>query len=427
MSGESGLMMDDTSTAQNKSCCEQIRDGAMRVGLSKPLDKHRELTQEQVQLVLGTLMGDGSMYKKTSKAKTKTNALGRVLGTHPRYYTTHGKIQEEYCRHKADVLSNYVNTPPKIRENQGWGIESCVFTTLTSSAFDWVYDLVFQKDKKVVTQRWLDFLTIEGIAWWFMDDGSGTTRSTTLSTHGFSHAENELISKWLTGLGYKTTIDKIHRRGRTLFSLRLNVDAAYKLQESMRPYIHRSMLYKLKVQNPEVQASCARCGDTLKLHRRQLSNENFCSDCLKLNRRNSLDKYYKTHKDEITKRQAEYRKEHQELCSQRSMASRRKNAERYREYKRSWRKEKKNDPDFKTKKAADDKRHREKMKQNPEKMAAAAAKRQAARTRRMQDPEYREKTHLQQIARRAKRTPEQIEKDRTENRDRMRRSSITQE
>lgn len=388
--------------------------------MANQLTKLNPLSDTQLQMILGTMLGDGCF---TCESKN------------PRYRTTHGRKQAEYCQSKADLLDDYIGTPMKIIENRGFGQESAYFSTLSTPVFASLYGLVCPGGKKTVTQEWLDQLTIEGISWWFQDDGSGYQNQITFSTHGFSHPECQLLAQWLTGMGFSASVRQV-KRGTTFYSVvSLQKQPAWKLQEMVRPYIHSSMTYKLRVTGLTSASVCVQCGAIFQRDTATAgAPSTYCSDtCRQAAIRRQKCRWNGDNQEQ--KNQAERERYYRDIAATRrkkreQAASKRKEMEQDAEAKaahlksrRRWRNANKGRPEVKAVKAAQDKRYRSQVTNNPQKKAEQAAKRRAARERRMADPAYREKIRQQQITRRAQRTPEQIEENRRKTRERMRSSS----
>ena len=58
------------------------------------------------------------------------------------------------------------------------------------------WDLCYRDQKKTVSREWLDVLDAEGLAWWWMDDGSISGGQGNLSTHSYTVAEVLLMQEW---------------------------------------------------------------------------------------------------------------------------------------------------------------------------------------------------------------------------------------
>ena len=215
--------------------------------------KLKPCSPSEKQLLLGTLLGDGSMQ------------WGSKL--HGRIRFTHGKVQENYCRYKAQALKSYVKTQPQIVENRGWGKESCVFSTVLTPAFSFMYALAYRQDStntqklvKTVTQEWADLLTWEGIAWWYQDDGTLTQAGGVhISTHGFPEEQVAILADALTQRGVPAKVQPVKKGQKTYFIIAIGLEATRKFIEKVKPYVHESMLYKVNLQD-RTFLTCHFCG-----------------------------------------------------------------------------------------------------------------------------------------------------------------------
>jgi hypothetical protein len=224
----------------------------------KPLEgttfaKLKPCSPSEKQLLLGTLLGDGSMQ------------WGSKL--HGRIRFTHGQVQEAYCRQKAHILRSYVKTQPQIVENRGWGDKSCVFSTVLTPAFSFMHALAYRPDftnpqklVKTVTQEWLNLLTWEGIAWWYQDDGTLTQAGGVhISTHGFPQEQVELLANMLTQRGVAAKAQQVKKGEKIYFIIVIGSEATRKFIEKVKPFVHPSMSYKVDLQT-QTFLTCHFCG-----------------------------------------------------------------------------------------------------------------------------------------------------------------------
>jgi transposase-like protein len=184
-------------TGLSESVVRASNVGRMRTSSeSLSLKKGRHLDHHQTQCVLGTLLGDSSIGK--------------------RYLTmVHCEAQEEYLRYKNDLLGG-----PKVkigRQRPGsysagskyFRIDYC-----NKIGLDPIRKIVFGVNgKKRVTEKWLSNLDAEGVAYWFMDDGSSSwTKSgkptCSIATYGFDLKENLLLIEKLKSMGVDARLHK---------------------------------------------------------------------------------------------------------------------------------------------------------------------------------------------------------------------------
>jgi hypothetical protein len=103
---------------------------------------------------------------------------------------------------------------------------------------------------KRVTPSWVAQLNLVSLAYWFMDDGStqwsvskpGTISSAALHTQGFSRAENDLLAQWLMSKGFPARVSV----SKGYPYLYLPRSSAELLCAAIAPYVHNSMLYKVR-------------------------------------------------------------------------------------------------------------------------------------------------------------------------------------
>jgi DNA polymerase III gamma/tau subunit len=149
-----------------------------------------DISDGALQVVLGTLLGDGSFSKNP-------DITGERGGSQPRLSMVHGSKQLEYLSLKVSVMGQLSG---KIRSghcSDAWG-ERVVHAsrTKTCSSFMPIYSLLYPSGKKFVSRQYLDMVSDLGLAVWFMDDGSVSKHNACLSVHGFSIDEVETIVLW---------------------------------------------------------------------------------------------------------------------------------------------------------------------------------------------------------------------------------------
>jgi hypothetical protein len=126
------------------------------------------LSEVQQNIILGCVLGDGYMRKKT-------NAHLQI---------THSLKQKEYVDWKYGELKNIVLTPPKSYKGNGKRVGYRFFTrslpSLTRIHDDFYHDRV----KRVPSNIVLKPLTL---AVWFMDDGNKSRNSCYLNTQKLTY------------------------------------------------------------------------------------------------------------------------------------------------------------------------------------------------------------------------------------------------
>jgi recombination protein RecA len=214
--------------------------GEMIPGDRVMIAEQQRLGEQQIQLILGSLMGDGNL---------SPNPKGRS-GT--RFRMGHGAKQVAYLDWKASLLGNI----PYARTMNAKGAVFADFTPLPelSELREAVY---FGDGKKYLTWDYLKRLTPLALAVWYMDDGSFTLRSKgvqertaggtgriTICVEAMSPGSRERLAHYLRdtyGLGVKLICSGARKKSVLVFS----TSASEKFQKLVAPYVHPSMEYKL--------------------------------------------------------------------------------------------------------------------------------------------------------------------------------------
>ena len=202
-------------------------------------EQHR-LSDQQMQVVLGSLMGDGNL---------SPNPHGRS-GT--RFRLGHGVKQAAYLDWKVSLLGNIECT----RSVNAKGAVFADFTPLAELAE--LHDVVyFGAGKKHLTWDYLKTLTPLALAIWYMDDGSFTLRSKGLQerTRGgsgrieicveaMSEGSRARLVQYLQdthGLDVRLRAAGTAKKAVLVFS----AAGTEKFQKLVAPFVHPSMEYKL--------------------------------------------------------------------------------------------------------------------------------------------------------------------------------------
>lgn len=180
------------------------------------------LTEVQHEVVIGTLLGDGSM-------RCKTNALLEV---------NHSSRQSSYVLWKYRHLQRLVGTPPRVRRGNGSRI-ACRFVTRSLPELTPYYHLVYEGGSKRVPEVELSSLAL---AVGFMDDGSGSRNAVYLNTQQFDVVGQRRLLAMLErqwGIDGALNRDKCYRR------IRLSVDGTKRLAQLIDPHLLPELRYKL--------------------------------------------------------------------------------------------------------------------------------------------------------------------------------------
>lgn len=180
------------------------------------------LSEVQQSIIMGCLLGDGSMRKKK-------NAYLEI---------NHCFHQKALVDWKYQYLQEFVRTPPKARTGNGDRI-AYRFSTRSLPILNRFYDLFYIQGKKQIPRSLsLDPLIL---AVWFMDDGSKSRTAVYLNTQQFPLGEQRILIQALNQLGIQSAVN----RDKTYFRLRIKVGSMDKFRQLVWPHIIPQFFYKL--------------------------------------------------------------------------------------------------------------------------------------------------------------------------------------
>ncbi len=180
------------------------------------------LTEVQHSIVIGSLLGDGSM-------RCKTNALLEI---------NHCLKQRSYVDWKYRHLADFVKTAPKPRTGNGSRI-AYRFTTLSVRELTPYYAAFYGGGTKTIPAF---ELTPLALAVWFMDDGSKSYRTVYFNTQQFDVSSQERLKAQLfQQFGITVSLN----RDKSYFRLRMAVESIPRFRTLVEPHLLDEFAYKL--------------------------------------------------------------------------------------------------------------------------------------------------------------------------------------
>ena len=181
------------------------------------------LTEEQKSILVGTLLGDGTM-------RIKKNAHLEI---------NHAFSQKVLVDWIFSKFSSLVTTPPKWRKGNGKR-EAYRFATQKLPILTPFYNLFYKSGRKVIpTNLKLDALSL---AVWFMDDGSKTYSSIYLNTQQFNLDEQiRIIDILKNQFGIEATLNK----DKIYYRIRIRSQSIKRFIKLVEPFVLKEFRYKL--------------------------------------------------------------------------------------------------------------------------------------------------------------------------------------
>lgn len=191
----------------------------------RELRKTLSLSELQVRVLLGSLMGDGCLIENSSQSNY-------------RFQTEHCDKQKSYVQWKYEIFKNFVLTPPQWHQKS----KSWKFRTISHSQFMY-YHTMFYADRKKILPQDLSFLKDPLIsAVWFMDDGGRSDNGCLLNIQNFTDDEAlRLLAFFRKELKIHVTLQ------RNYWGYRLYIPSSYLFlwKEFLNDNLRKEFLYKI--------------------------------------------------------------------------------------------------------------------------------------------------------------------------------------
>jgi len=214
------------------------------------------LTNEQIGLIVGTVLGDANLH----------------LGVNNEAFLTieQGEKQKDYVFEKYSKLETIcLMNPREVVGVQGYkvGSKSWKFSTIQHSGLTKIYNLMYKDGKKVVTKEALNLLTLAGLAWWYFDDGSyhSLYKQYNLATCQFSLEEQKLIRNFLfQKFKIKTSIlPKKNQEKAKYYYLYFAKETSNIFTQYLKPFVIPCLEYKVN-RSSETKRETQKCDDIVR-------------------------------------------------------------------------------------------------------------------------------------------------------------------
>lgn len=197
----------------------------------------KELTNEEEEILLGLILGDGRLIKTSSTKRAGTS--GSVV---------HGLSQKEYIEWlnlKLKRISTNIRLETNFNKNRNCIEKRYAFGINTHLCLNKYYDLFYDSLKvKHLYSSIVQRLTPLSLAVWFMDDGSKTSSGGYyLCTNCFKIEEQKVA---ISILEKKFNLQiTLHKTIKDAYIMYISAKSAKQFEFIISPYIIPSMIYKL--------------------------------------------------------------------------------------------------------------------------------------------------------------------------------------
>nr|AYQ94215.1 hypothetical protein [Borodinellopsis texensis] len=226
---------------------------SIQTNLSRKRLSNLEMPKECLEVLLGTLLGDGSLKIN----KNYKNA---------RFSMRHAERFYSYFKWKVDKLKslasyNAVHLQQVSKGSDGKTpineVKRYRFQTLTKEVLTKLHSIVTVKNRLKIQRSWLNHLTPLSLMCWWLDDGSliGNGRKGIICTDSFSRSEVEILRKYLqvvwkieTTVSIRKIKEKSNRNIEERMVFRLSISTT-PLKDFLRIFLQyiptKEMIYKV--------------------------------------------------------------------------------------------------------------------------------------------------------------------------------------
>ena len=206
----------------------------MRNNKIEEYKKSLKLTNQQREIVIGLLLGDGHL---------ETWNGGKTY----RLKIEHAIKQKEYTEWLYSIFQEWVRTPPQEKKKlnpSGNTTKNIWFQTYSHSSLRFYAQQFYCKGIKRVPDRIDKWLKPLSMAVWFMDDGSYKSkdhRALIINTQGFIKDDIILLQKVMMSYNIETQI----RKQVDGLQILITEPSASRFAEIVKPYLRKEFWYKL--------------------------------------------------------------------------------------------------------------------------------------------------------------------------------------
>ena len=197
------------------------------------------ITSDQLQLIIGSLLGDARLECRSKSVRAKHTARLRIHQSDK---------QKHYVFWKYEHLKNLISCVPRFTKvwhdkKRNKDHFSWYFHTRSNETLGVIHQLFYLNGVKILPkQKILDLLDPLGLATWFMDDGSNNGSNITLNTHNFSILEQSVLQRLLLNkFGVVSTLVK----DRSKYKMAIGKGEYDKFISIVRPHVIPAMNYKV--------------------------------------------------------------------------------------------------------------------------------------------------------------------------------------
>lgn len=185
----------------------------------------------QKQFIVGTLLGDGCLYKDNINSNFKLS-----FG--------HQEKHSEYFHWKIAMMDPFINT---WRTSESKNSVMLNTATICHQDFNKFGEMFYLKDRtKIVPDDLEKYLTPLSLAVWVMDDGNLNKVNMRIATMSFTKEDNEKLVRYLKScFNINAKVMGFKYKNKQYWQITLNKNNTKLLSDIIRPHVAECMKYKL--------------------------------------------------------------------------------------------------------------------------------------------------------------------------------------
>ena len=204
--------------------------GMQKMRANRRIGPHNK---DVISIMVGSLLGDGYAERRRGGIRLtiqqESSNVAYIMWFHKNL------AERGYCKEDKPKRGMRIGKGGKVRYFYR-------LRTYTYKSLGWLYDIIYDGKKKVITKEIKEYINPLSLSIWIMNDGGRVSAGMKLSTNGFTREEVEILSGILNE---KYGLDTRLHRDREKALIYVPKGSMGKLAGIVKGYIHPTMKYKL--------------------------------------------------------------------------------------------------------------------------------------------------------------------------------------
>ena len=218
-----------------KNCPRWVNTESL-LSKGRGIEKRKKVVHNKdiLSIMVGTLLGDSYGEMRSGGVRIvlqqENSNVGYIMWYH-KYLAERG-----YCREEEPRKEKRIGKGGKVRYFYR-------VRTYTYGNWGWLYEMFYEKKKKVIRKELEEWINPLSLAIWIMDDGGRASGGLKIATNGY---EKEEVERLKGILNRKWDLEASMNRDGEKWVIYVPKRSMKKLAEIVGEYIHETMRYKLR-------------------------------------------------------------------------------------------------------------------------------------------------------------------------------------